>query len=197
MKTRLGIYGGTYAPVHNGHIRAAIEFKSQLKLDKLLIMPTYLSPHKDMPTGDSPKHRLNMLKLAFEDYEGIEISDYEISKQGKSYTVDTLRHFHNEDTDLYFLCGTDMLLTMHLWREPYEIAKLATLVYTRRETDADLDIKISDQIRMLKSEYGFKIEELAISPLELSSSLVRAAEDKSPYIPKAVNDYIKENGLYV
>lgn len=197
MKTKLGIYGGTYAPVHNGHIGAAHEFKRQFALDKLLIIPTSISPHKDMPKGDTSEHRYNMLKLAFQGYKGIEVSDYELTKSGKSYTVDTLRHFHKEETELYFLCGTDMLLCMHQWYRVEEISKLATLVYTRRETDRELDDNIEAQINMLKADYGFRIEKLSMPPLEISSTLVRNTADKTPYLPAAVCQYIKENNLYV
>lgn len=197
MKTKLGIYGGTYAPVHNGHIGAAMEFKRQFGLDKLLIIPANIAPHKDMPKGDTPLHRLNMLKLAFDGIEGIEVSAYELEKEGKSYSVETLGHFSSPDVDLYFLCGTDMLLCMHQWYRCEEIAKLATLVYTRRECDRDLDADIEEQIKMLKSEYGFRIEELKMKPLELSSTLIRNALDKTPYLPEAVSRYIEENELYV
>ncbi|MBR4881353.1 MAG: nicotinate (nicotinamide) nucleotide adenylyltransferase [Clostridia bacterium] len=197
MKTKLGIYGGTYAPVHKGHIGAALEFKRQFGLDKLLIVPANLPPHKDIPKGDSPLHRLNMLKLAFEGCEGIEVSTYELDREGKSYSVETLRHFSSPDTELYFLCGTDMLLCMHQWYKAEEIAKLATLVYTRRENDSELDGCISSQIEMLKTEYGFRIEELKMKPLELSSTLIRNSADKTPYLPESIARYIEENNLYV
>ena len=197
MKTKLGIYGGTYAPVHNGHVGAALEFKRQFCLNKLLIIPANLPPHKDMPKGDTPLHRLNMLRLAFEEYENIEISTYELDKEGKSYSVETLRHFSSSDTELYFLCGTDMLLCMHQWYRVEEIAKLATLVYTRRESDRELDDDIEAQIKALKSDYGFRIEELKMKPLELSSTLIRNASDKTPYLPKTVARYIEEKHLYV
>ncbi len=197
MKTKLGIYGGTYAPVHNGHIGAALEFKRQFCLDRLLIIPANLPPHKDLPGGDTPLHRLNMLKLAFDGYEGIEISTYELDKEGKSYSVETLRHFSSPDHDIYLLCGTDMLLCMHQWYRCEEIAKLATLVYTRRECDRELDDDIEAQIKMLKEDYGFRIEELKMKPLEISSTLVRNTADKSAYLPEAITQYIKENNLYV
>ena len=90
-----------------------------------------------------------------------------------------------------------MLLCMHQWYRCDEIAKLATLVYTRRECDRDLDADIEEQIKMLKSEYGFRIEELKMKPLELSSTLIRNALDKTPYLPEAVSRYIEENELYV
>ena len=198
MKTKLGLYGGTFAPVHNGHIRAALEFKDQFALDKLLIMPVAVPPHKSLPTGDSAYHRLNMLKLAFEDYSSVEISTYELDKPGTSYTVDTLEHFYNDKVHIHFLCGTDMLLTMHQWRQPDRIAKLATLVYTWRDNSTpDSDKRVMQQVEFLKTEFGFNIEELRIEPLELSSTLVREAEDKSPYLPEKVYSYIKEKNLYV
>ena len=197
MKIKLGIYGGTYAPVHNGHVGAALEFKRQFELDKLLIIPANLPPHKDMPKGDTPIHRLNMLRLAFEGLKGIEVSTYELDKEGKSYSVETLGHFSSPDTDLYFLCGTDMLLCMHQWYKVEEIAGLATLVYTRRECDRELDGDIEAQIRMLKAEYGFRIAELKMNPLELSSTQIRNSGDKKPYLPESVARYIEENELYV
>lgn len=197
MKTKMGIYGGTYAPVHNGHIGAALEFKKQFKLDKLLIIPANLPPHKNIPKGDTPLHRLNMLKLAFNGYDGIEVSTYELEREGKSYSVDTLSHFSSPDVELYFLCGTDMLLCMHQWYRAVDIAKLATLVYTRRESDRGLDDDIEKQLRMLKTEYGFRIVELKMPPLELSSTLIRSSDDKSLYLPEAVARYIEENDLYV
>ena len=98
----LGIYGGTYAPVHNGHITAAEAFLEQAGLDKLLIMPTLIPPHKQLSYKDDPKDRLNMLRLAFEKHseygKRIFISDYEINSPPPSYTVYTLRHFADENT---------------------------------------------------------------------------------------------------
>lgn len=201
MKAKIGIYGGTFAPVHNGHIRCALEFKRRLGLERLLIIPTNIPPHKDKPTGDSNLHRLNMLRLVFDSEEfrneGIEISTYELDREGKSYSVDTLGHYHNDDTELYFLIGTDMLLCMHQWFKVEEIAKLATLVYTRREADASLDAIIKEQVKMLENEYGFNIIELIMEPLEISSTEVRTSPDKQAYLPESVAKYIEENRLYV
>ena len=85
---RIGIFGGTFAPIHNAHIRIALKFKEEFRLDKLLIIPASIPPHKEQPKGDSTYHRLEMLKLVFdkEEYknQGIESSEYELSKPGKS-----------------------------------------------------------------------------------------------------------------
>lgn len=198
---KLGIYGGTFAPVHNGHIRAALEFRRSFKLDRLLIMPNASPPHKKQPTGDGIFHRLNMLKLVFDSdkfrQEGIEISEFELKTQGTNYTVDTLRHFKSPQRRIYFLCGTDMLLSLHHWKEPESIARLTTLVYARREAHTpELDRAIEKQLCLLKESFGFCIEELNIPPLELSSTLIRQSDSKELYLPYEVADYIKRNGLY-
>ncbi len=203
MKERIGIYGGTFAPIHNGHIRAALEFKRQFELDKLLIMPASLPPHKVMPKGDTVAHRLDMLKLVFdkEEYrrEGIEISEYELNRPGKSYTVDTLKHFYAPNKELFFLCGTDMLLTLHQWKNACVIAELCTLVFARREdSDPILNHRITEQLSMLRSDYGFKVTELIMPALELSSSFIRnnITADLSEFLPAEVEEYIKKHDLY-
>lgn len=187
--------------MHNGHIRCALEFKRSLKLDRLLIIPTNTPPHKDKPLGDSNQHRLNMLRLVFdtEEYrnEGIEISTYELEREGKSYSVDTLDYYHSDGNELYFLIGTDMLLCMHQWYKVEKIAKLATLVYTRRESDPQLNVVIKEQVSMLEKVYGFRICELVMEPLEISSTLVRSSLNKEAYLPQSVANYIEENRLYV
>lgn len=200
---KIGIFGGTFAPIHNGHIRAALKFKEEFALDKLLIIPASIPPHKEQPKGDSPKHRLEMLKLVFDTDEyknnGIEISEYELNKPGKSYTVDTLKHYYSEDSQLYLLCGTDMLLSFHLWKSVEEIAKLTNLVFARREGFTnELNVKIENQKKRLKKEYGLNIFELELSALQLSSTYIRENldEDLSELVPKEVLKYISHNNLY-
>ena len=200
---KIGIFGGTFAPIHNGHIRIALKFKEEFCLDKLLIIPASVPPHKEQPKGDSPKHRLEMLKLVFDTDEyknqGIEISEYELNKPGKSYTVDTLKYYANEERELYLLCGTDMLLSFHKWKSVEEIAKLTKLVFTRRENSTpELDTEIEKQIEFLKNEFDLDIRELKIPALELSSTYIRENLDKdlSHFMPEVVLRYIYNNNLY-
>ena len=108
---RVGIYGGTFAPIHNGHVAAAKAFMEQMKLDYLFIIPTYLPPHKQIDRSDDPTFRLKMCELAFEGVDGVVISDVEIRRGGKSYTYDTLKELSREGTRLFLMCGTDMVLT--------------------------------------------------------------------------------------
>ena len=122
--TRIGIFGGTFSPPHNGHLQAAKAFMEQMWLDILYVIPTALPPHKEMEIPVSAQHRLEMCRLAFSGMEGVYVSDMEIQRGGKSYTVETLRELTGEDRRLFFLCGTDMMLTLDRWREPEEIFKL-------------------------------------------------------------------------
>ncbi len=199
----LAIYGGTFAPVHNGHVRAADALLNELSPDELLIMPTLIPPHKQIDELDSPAMRLKMLHLAFETHpqyrKKLFISEYELNSPPPSYTVNTLRHFASPDTHITFLCGTDMFLTLEKWREPQEIFRLCTIALMQREADApSITEKIAKQAEFLKNEFGADIRIINAEPIEISSSDIRNGDDefRKRYLPNAVFDYIKENSMY-
>ena len=121
---RIGIYGGTFAPVHKGHVAAAEAFFRQMELDLLYVIPAGIPPHKQIDASDDPIHRLRMCELAFDGMKNVIVSDMEIRREGKSFTVDTLRALSAEDRRLFLLMGTDMMLTLDSWREPDEIFRL-------------------------------------------------------------------------
>ena len=198
---RIGIYGGTFSPVHNGHIAAAKAFMEQMWLDVLYVIPTGTSPHKEMDGMADNADRLKMCRLAFEgSMDGVIVSDTEMLREGKSYTVDTLRQFYREGDRLFLLCGTDMLLTLDKWREPDEIFKLCYPVYVRRESDASLDSVIVEKLKEYKEKYGKNVMRVVTPPIEISSSEIRKmvsrGEDISSFVPSDVRDYIKSKGLY-
>lgn len=199
--TRIGIYGGTFSPPHNGHIAAAKAFMEQMWLDFLYVIPTATPPHKEMEVPVDAAHRLEMCRLAFADVEGVYVSDMEMRRGGRSYTVDTLRELTGPDRRLFLLCGTDMMLTLDEWREPEEIFKLSYPVYIRREKDAILDQKIVQKIADYNQKYGKVVRRIVTDPIELSSSSVRErlerGEDVSHLIPVSVEKYIRDNHLYV
>ncbi len=199
--TRIGIYGGTFSPPHNGHIAAAKAFMEQMWLDFLYVIPTATPPHKEMDVPVDATHRLEMCRLAFSDVEGVYVSDMELRRGGRSYTVDTLRELTGPDRRLFLLCGTDMMLTLDEWREPTEIFKLSYPVYIRREKDAILDKKIVQKIADYNEKYGKVVRRIVTEPIELSSNLVRErlknGEDVSTLIPASVEKYIRDNHLYV
>lgn len=205
MARRIGIYGGTFSPPHIGHISAAKAFLKEIKPDSLLIMPTFTPPHKVAYDID-PLHRMNMAKLAFSEGEGfgdnVTVCDFELNKKDVSYTYQTLEHFASCDTELYFLCGTDMFLTLDKWKNPDIIFKLSTIVLALRE---DITEEISEKISLAKDfyekNYSAKIIVLKNRPITVSSSELRSAilsgEDASAFLTKPVYDYIKNNKLYL
>ena len=198
---RIGIYGGTFSPPHNGHVAAARAFMEQMWLDFLYVIPTGTPPHKEMDVPVDAAHRLEMCRLAFSDVAGAYVSDVEMRREGRSYTVDTLRELAGEDRRLFLLCGTDMMLTLDQWRNAEEIFKLSYPVYIRREKDAILDKKIVQKIAEYNEKYGKVVRRIVTDPIELSSNLVRErlknGEDVSQLIPASVEKYIRDNHLYV
>ena len=197
---RIGIYGGAFAPIHRGHVEAAKAFMSQMWLDVLFIVPTGDSPHKQMDTIATAEDRMNMCRLAFEGVEGIIVSDTEIKRGGKSYSVDTLRELWGEDRRLFMLCGTDMILTLSEWNNADEIFKLCYPVYIRREDDRGLDAVLVEKLKEYQEKYHKNVVRLKAPVIDISSSEVRSklarGEDVSGLVPPTVLEYIKEKGLY-
>ncbi len=199
--TRVGIYGGTFAPIHNGHVSAAKAFMEQMKLDYLFIIPTYMPPHKQIDESDDPLYRLRMCELAFEDTDGVIISDCEIARGGKSYTYDTLCELQRPNTRLFLLCGTDMVLSFDKWYRFEDIFKMCYPVYVRRENDAMLGNMLVSKIQEYYRKYGVMFRRVITDPIEISSTEVRravaAGEDISDLVPPSVERFIKENRLYL
>ena len=205
-KTRkIGIYGGTFSPPHNGHVYVAEAFYRTFSLDALYIIPSAIPPHKQVDQKDDPALRLEMTKIAFShhpDYEKrIFVSDLELTRGGKSYTADTLAHFRaHEQGELYFLCGTDMILSMDTWYNPAYLFEAATMVYARRENEADTEAKIRAKTEEYQRKYGGCVLPLSIEAYPLSSTEVREScrkgFDISELVPDGVWQFIREHGLY-
>lgn len=197
---RVGIYGGTFAPVHNGHVEAAKAFMEQMKLDYLFIIPSYMPPHKQIDVADDPLLRLKMCELAFEGIDGIVISDVEIKRGGKSYTYDTVKELMRPDTRLFLLLGTDMVLTFDEWYRFEDIFKMCYPVYVRREKDPLITNRIVSKITEYYEKYGVMIRRIVTEPTVISSTEVREAvrngKDISGMVPKNVAEFISERGLY-
>lgn len=198
---RIGIYGGTFAPPHVGHVEAAKIFVRQMQLDLLYIIPAAIPPHKQIDAADDPARRLRMCELAFAGMKGVLVSDMEIARGGKSYTVDTLRALSAPDRRLFLLMGTDMMLTLDEWRDPESIFRLCYPVYVRRESDPGNDARIVEKNRLYLEKYGKIVRRLPGEVTELSSTdiraLVAAGKPVTGLVPPAVETYIRENRLYV
>ena len=200
MKRRVGIFGGTFSPPHIGHISAAEGFISALELDKLVIMPDFLPPHKIFDGEASTDDRMAMCNLAFGHLPNVVVSDFEIKRGGKSYTAVTLEQLASPDKDLYFLCGTDMFLTLSSWYKPEIIFKNATICYVRRESDKDNSELIEKSCKDYISRYDAKIIPISSVVKEISSTEIRNSIKKQDnleqYLTRDVAKYILEKGLY-
>ena len=196
---RIGIYGGTYNPPHIGHLRAAEYAIEALALDRLLLIPTGVSPHKEMAAGASTADRMAMLELSAKGIERAEVSDIEIRREGRSYTVDTLRAIKEEHpgSERFLLMGTDMFTSFLTWRKPEAIMKLATLaVFCRGEKGERARIEVQ---KSALEALGARVELVenpvtAISSTDLRRMLVFGCAD--PFLMPGVDDYIRANGLY-
>lgn len=202
---RLGIYGGTFAPPHEGHVAMARAFIESGHIDKLLIMPTFLPPHKQIDQGDDPSLRLEMLNIAMESLmadhpERVIISDYEIAKGDVSYTYNTVKHFLKYCDELTIFCGSDMLLTLDTWYKADEFLRMCNVAYnTRVSAGADID-KLNIKAEYLNKTYGTKVIPLGAQTVEISSSTLRGmiakGENTDVYLDKKVRSFIDEHGLY-
>ena len=195
---KLGIFGGSFDPVHNGHVNVAKDFLSSFALDKLLIIPTGIHPRKPVDANDDPQKRIEMCRLAFKGINKIEVSDIEVRRKEKSYTVLTLRELKKNGDELYLLCGTDMLLSIERWYCFEEILALCTLVCVRRKNDDG--IQFIGAVEKLKKYRDAKIATLEADITEISSSDIRSrirlGESVDSMIPENVYDYITLNKLY-
>ncbi len=197
---RVGVYGGTFSPPHIGHIAAARAFARQVGLDELLIIPTFLPPHKVIDYVDDPERRLQMCRLAFSGIEKAVVSDLELRRKGKSYTADTLTELTEEGRELFLLCGTDMILTLGEWYHPDEIFKRAAPVYIRREVDAETGRRIEAKLAEYRERYGVEAIAIDAPVIELASGDVRAAiragQSISGMVTPEVEKFIFEHGMY-
>ena len=199
----IGVYGGTFDPPHWGHITAARAAMEQLGLDKLVLIPDRVPPHKAMPEGSaSPEQRLEMAVLATAELgKRAEVSDRELRRDGPSYTSDTLaelRRKYPEDT-LWLLMGSDMFLSLQTWHAPEEIMALARIAPFSREAE-DESAAFAAQKARLEREYGAQICIVQNPEVrELSSTEVRAAlaaGQGSDLLPPAVYGYVLREHLY-
>ena len=197
---KIGIYGGTYNPPHTGHLQAAKQAVRLLELDKLLLIPDRIAPHKEIPAGSpAPEQRLQMLRIASGGEAKMEVSDIELRREGASFsylTVEALREEYPE-AELILLMGTDMFLSFHTWREPERIIKQATLGVFYRGEKGERE-KILAQKQILEAQ-GAKVELVENEILSISSTQLRrliAFRCAGEFLPAGVEDYIRENGLY-
>ncbi len=200
-KQRIGIMGGTFDPIHYGHLVLAEEVRHCLKLDRIIFIPNGTAPHKKAKGVTNASLRFEMVRRAISDNPYFEISDMEIIKEGTSYTVHTLKALKEQlgkTAELFFITGADTLLDLHNWYAFEEVIALCTFVGATRPGYVPDVLKIEAQ--RLKEAYQAKIELVAIPGLSISSTEIRqrvARGDTIRYlVPRNVETFILEEGIY-
>ena len=201
MKT--GIYGGSFNPIHRGHLTAAMSAARQLGLDRLFLIPASVPPHKQLSADSATaQQRLEMTVLATAEMDcKVDVLDIELKRTGKSYTSDTLRELRQQypEDELWLLMGTDMFLSLQTWHEPEVIMSLASIGAFSRTVEGE-DEEFAAQEKFLESTYGARVVTMENPQvIEVSSTQVRAAlpkGDGEEYLTAAVYGYILRHGLY-
>ena len=197
---RIGIYGGTFNPPHIGHLRGAAQAVETLGLDKLLLIPDRIAPHKELPPNSpTPEQRLEMIRIAAAGCPKMEVSDIELRREGPSYsyiTVQAIREAY-PDAKLYLLMGTDMFTSFLTWRNPEIIMQNATLAVMCRG-DRNETAAIEAQKKTIEA-MGYEVELVENKVTAISSTQLRrllAFHCAEEFLPAGVGDYIRSQGLY-
>ena len=196
---KMGLFGGTFDPIHKGHISMALRLAQQMELDGVMLMPTFVPPHKIKENMASAQHRLAMCRLAAEEHPLLCVSDLELQRGGASFTVETLTALCEQypDTQWHLLVGADMFTTLRTWHRFSDIAEMAVLCTIAREgTDTE---KLTEYAAALQAD-GVRCF-VDVCPVEpYSSTQVReriaAGESVADLVGDQVDAYIRENGLY-
>lgn len=197
---KIGIMGGTFNPIHMAHLILAQSALEQLGLDKILFMPSKRPPHKRNEIITEDWHREKMVELAIKDNPYFELSRVELTREGTTYTADTLQELTNQNPDVtyYFIMGADSLFQMESWWEPQVIFRLAHIVAAVRGNETRQELR--DQAELLSSKYGAFIHILNTPYLDIASHDLRNMAGKGCsiryYVPDAVCDYIMEHHLF-
>jgi nicotinate-nucleotide adenylyltransferase len=220
---RIGIFGGTFNPIHLGHVQVVREVKADFDLDKILIIPSALPPHKELDGVADAEDRLEMIRLAFSDDPSFMISDVELKRSGPSYTIDTVRHFKSilsENTDLFLIVGLDAFLEIDTWKSYKDLFLLIPFIVMSRTINGENSTKLEWKSlkNYLQSKiskgYTFSLTQSSfvhdknqpifvynVTPVNISSTSIRRniREGRSikQLVPEIIEDFIKTKGLYL
>jgi len=187
---RIGLLGGTFDPIHSGHLYLARKVLKKLSLDKIIFIPTHLPPHKIDVKITPARHRYNMLRLAIAGNKRFKASDIEIKRRGRSYSVETLRQVrkrYGDSTEIFFITGSDSLQELDKWKDLRGILRLCSFVVVKRP---------SFPIKSLSPTFiALRIDAKDISSTGIRNR-VREGSAINKMVPKKVRDYIKRHKLY-
>lgn len=189
--SRIGIFGGTFDPIHHGHLIIAQYVKELRNLDKIIFVPSYIAPHKINIEAAAPEHRINMLKLSIEGISYFDWTDFEINKKGVSYTIETLKELKKLYNEIELIVGEDNIVTFDLWKSPEEIFKLVTVIVIKRKLNENLKCD---------NEYIDRAIFLETPRIDISGTQIRERIRKGLpinfLVPQKVLKYIYDTNLY-
>ena len=199
MKT--GLFGGTFDPIHNGHLIIAEDMRVKLELDRIIFIPARHPWLKSDQVISDGHHRVQMVKLAVASHPDFEVSEMEMTRPGPSYTVDTVEEMRAKfgpDEEIFFIAGADAVMDMPLWREPERVVSLCRIAAARRPGARDID---PDALKPVIPQVSSCISVIDVSQVDISSTAIRErikkGESISGMVPVEVERYIYENRLYV
>ncbi len=212
---RLGLFGGTFDPIHHGHLRSAEEVREAYALDEVRFVPCGVPPHRSGRPGAAAHHRLEMVRLAVADNPGLGVSDVEVTRPGASYSIDTVRHFAaglDAKDDLYLILGLDAFLLLGSWKDWRGLLALTHVIVTSRPGSGDalpyekIPIVVReafcyDPVRSgFRNEFGKELLFKRLTDVSVSASAIRELLGKGKSIrhlvPAEVQRYVKEQHLY-
>ncbi len=190
---KIGIYGGTFNPPHVGHLITVESVRESLALDRIIFMPSFISPHKQEGEESSSHHRFTMTKIAIASNSRFDISREEIEKENISYTIDTLRHLRDiyENGSFYLIIGMDNYITFHLWKEPKQILEHSTVVVMNRPNYPQRMNEIIGTTNVIFVD----VPDIDVSSSDIRQRIKRGKSVKY-LVPDEVERYIIDNGLY-
>ena len=194
---KVGFIGGSFNPIHNGHINLALAGKNEFDLDKVIFIPNSINPIKENKSKVSTEDRVKMVELAIEDHSDFEIDTYEVDKKGISYTIDTVEYLKNKYNDLYFIGGADLIFELHKCKDYEKLLKEVDFIIAGRNPYKSSELE--DKVNELNNKYDINISILKnFKMIDLSSSEIRnnILSNNSLKIPKKVAEYIIKNNLY-
>ena len=189
--SKVGIFGGTFDPIHHGHLITAQSVREIRDLDKIIFIPSFISPHKADVNSASPEHRMNMLKLAVDGIDFFEVADYEINKEGISYTIDTLKEFKKKYDELEFIIGYDNIFKFHTWKNPDEIMKITKIIVLKRKSS----LPPPHDDKYVKSALFVETRGIEISATDIREK-VKQGMPIHYLVPEKVKEYIYTFNLY-
>jgi nicotinate-nucleotide adenylyltransferase len=220
---RIGLFGGTFNPIHMGHIQVALQTKEAFALNKIFFIPSALPPHKEPGDVVDAMDRLEMIRLSLSMDPDFIVSDVELKRSGPSYTIDTVQHFKSvlgEDTALYLILGLDAFLEIDTWKSYMDLFLMVPFIVISRKCEGQDDdvlfrktlgdylkarvsdgYKYSDSIRCFLHEKKQSVFIFDIVPIDISSTHIRRLVENGrsikPLVPDTVEDFIKSKGLYL